>query len=105
VNTRDYRIFPLFASLVREQFPDARIWAFGSRVNDTAAQGSDLDVCVVLKTLNDATDQPVLDIAWRVGFEHDLLISTVTYVRDEFENGPCSQSSFISTILQSGVAA
>lgn len=105
MNPKDKQIFSLFAALVRKHFPKARIWAFGSRVKGTATEESDLDVCVVLDTLNETVDQAVGDIAWNVGFDHDLLISTVTYSREEFETGPCSQSSLVYTILKDGVAA
>ena len=105
MNKKDHEIFSLFASSIRERFPDARIWAFGSRVNGRSTEKSDLDVCVVVDTLNDTIDQSVMEIAWQIGFDHDLLISTVTYSREEFEHGPCSESSLIHTLLEHGVAA
>jgi predicted nucleotidyltransferase len=105
MNTKDYQIFSHFASLVRKRFPDARIWAFGSRVKGTATDESDLDVCVVLNTLNEGVVKVIREIAWEVGFEHELLLSTVTYSTEEFERGPCSQSSLVQAILDYGVAA
>ena len=105
MNEKDYRVFSLFASSVRKKFPTARIWAFGSRVYATFTEDSDLDVCVVTDTLNETIDLSVMEIAWQVGFEHDLLISTITYSHEEFEHGPCSKSSLIHTILEQGVAA
>lgn len=102
---RDKKILTQFATSVRQQFPDARIWAFGSRVKGTATEGSDLDVCIVLDASNPKIARAVRDIAWEVGFEHDLLISSVIYSRKDFESGPCSQSSLVYRILQEGVAA
>jgi hypothetical protein len=46
-----------------------------------------------------------MDIAWEVGFENDIVISTVTFSREEFENGPCSASPLVRNILKEGVAA
>ncbi len=105
MNPKDRHILSLFASLIRKSFPDARIWAFGSRVKGTAAEGSDMDVCVVLHTLNETIDKQVRYCAWEVGFEHELVISTVAYSTEEFERGPCSQSSLAHTILTQGVNA
>ncbi len=105
MNPKDRHILSLFASLIRKSFPDARIWAFGSRVKGTATEGSDMDVCVVLPTLNSTIDHQIMDAAWEVGFEHELVISTVTYSTEEFERGPCSQSSLVHTILTQGVNA
>jgi len=62
-------------------------------------------VCVVLNRLDETVDHTVMDIAWEVGFEQDLLISTVTYSTEEFEHGPCSQSSLVHSILRHGVKA
>jgi DNA polymerase sigma len=103
MNRRDKRILTQFAKLVRQQFPDARIWAFGSRVKGTATQESDLDVCIVLQTLDEAIDRQIRYDAWQVGFDHELVISTVTYSTEQFEHGPCSQSSLVHNILTQGV--
>lgn len=105
MNRHDRRIFTQFVKLVRQQFPDARIWAFGSRVKGTATKESDLDVCIVLQTLNEAIAKQIRYYAWEVGFEHELVISTVTYSTEEFEHGPCSQSSLVHNILTQGVYA
>ena len=102
---RDKRILTQFAALVRQQFPEARIWAFGSRVKGTATKESDLDVCIVLPTLNRVIDHEIMDVAWQVGFDHEVVISTVAYSTDEFEHGPCSQSSLVHNILPQGVRA
>jgi len=105
LNRRDKRIFMQFVTLVRQKFPDARIWAFGSRVNGTAREWSDLDVCIVLPILNEAIEKQIRYFAWEVGFEHELVISTVMYSAEAFERGPCSQSSLVHNILTQGVRA
>ncbi len=105
LSKRDNEILDEFASLVREHFSDARIWAFGSRTRGEATEESDLDVCVVVDRLDDSIDRVIMDIAWQVGFEHDAVISTVTYSRNEFETGPCSESTLVQNVLNAGVAA
>jgi uncharacterized protein len=102
---KDKVILELFSSRVRQQFPHARIWAYGSRVKGHATEESDLDVCVVVNTLDDAIDQAIMKIAWEVGFENDLVISTVTYSKQEFDEGPCSESPIVKNILDAGVPA
>ena len=105
MNRREKRILMQFATLVRQHFSEVRIWAFGSRAKGTATEESDLDVCVVLSTLNRTIDHEIMDVAWQVGFDHELVISTVTYSTEEFERGPCSQSSLVHNTLTQGVSA
>ncbi len=105
LSRRDKGVFALFSKRVRERFPDARIWAFGSRVKGDATEESDLDVCVVLDRLDDAIDQAIMNIAWEIGFENDVVISTVTYSKQEFDEGPCSESPLVQNILDAGVVA
>jgi len=102
---KDKKIFTLFSTRIRERFPSARIWAYGSRVKGHATEESDLDVCVVVDTLDDAIDQAIMKIAWEIGFENDMVISTVTYSKQEFDEGPCSESPLVHNILDAGVAA
>jgi predicted nucleotidyltransferase len=101
----DSRILSAFASSVRNRYPEARVWAFGSRVTGSYTQESDLDVCVVVNQLDDAIDKSIMDIAWELGFENDMLISTVTYAKDRFERGPCSESALVKTVLERGISA
>ena len=100
---RDKRILTEFATLVRQQFPDARIWAFGSRVKGTATKESDLDVCVVVHSKNDAIKRSIRNVSWQVGFDNNLVIATIIYSDEEFECGPCSFSPIVKTILREGV--
>ncbi len=102
---KDKKIFSLFSTRIRDRFPGARIWAYGSRAKGHATEESDLDVCVVVDILDDAIDQAIMKIAWEIGFENDVVISTVTYSKQEFDEGPCSESPLVQNILDAGVAA
>jgi len=105
MSERDRGILAEFAAMVRRRFPTARVWAFGSRVSGRATEESDLDVCIVVDGLDETMDREIMHMAWRVGFDNRLLISTVTYRRDEFEEGPCSESPLVKTVLHEGVPA
>lgn len=105
LSDNDKKVFELFSDRVRIKFPEARIWAFGSRVLCKATGESDLDVCVVVKKLDDVIDKEIMNIAWETGFENDIVISTTTYSQDEFDKGDCSKSPLVQNILEYGVAA
>ena len=102
---RDRRILDLFAARVRQHFPAARIWAFGSRARGDSTWESDLDVCVVLNQHAPDTDDRISQIAWEVGFEHELVITPLCFTREAFEQGPMSESTLVTNILHDGVAA
>lgn len=105
MSDQDRRILDQFTSLVRERFPDARIWAFGSRARGNATWESDFDICIVLNQVDQETDRLIRDIAWEVGFENERVITTVVFDFDQFENGPMSESTLVANVLQEGVAA
>ncbi|OHD69844.1 MAG: hypothetical protein A2W19_09580 [Spirochaetes bacterium RBG_16_49_21] len=105
MNKTDYKIFKELAHTIRLKFPEAKIWAFGSCVNNNSIKDSDLDVCIVVNEMNDTIDKTIMDIAWNVGFNNDILISTVTYARKDFESGPVSAGSFVKSIIKHGIAA
>ena len=102
---RDHRVSKIFAAQVRQHFPAARIWAFGSRARGDATWESDLDICVVLEKLTSEDRDAIGHIAWEVGFEHKMLIMPICFTNEEFERGPMSESTLVMNILREGVAA
>jgi predicted nucleotidyltransferase len=104
MNFEDQRILKELASRIRERFPGARLWAFGSRARGTAAWDADFDVCIVLDTVDQEIDCWIRDKAWEVGFVNDRVITTVVMDQEEFDHGPMSESTLISNILQEGIA-
>jgi predicted nucleotidyltransferase len=105
MNQDDQVIFTLFAARVRERFPDARLWAFGSRARGGAGWDSDFDICVVVDRLDARADQALSDIAWEVGFARDRVITIVPFSREAFERGPFSESTLVETIRREGIPA
>ena len=105
VTEKDRQILSEFARRVRSRFPDASIWAYGSRVRGDAEPDSDLDVCIVLDGLDEASDQEIVADAWEVGFAGDVVISTVTFSWAEFTSGPLTQSPLVAAVRRDGVAA
>jgi len=106
MNATDRHLLDTFAARVRQRYPEARLWAFGSRVRGEATWESDLDVCLVLdRPVTRSMKDWIGEVAWDVGYEADRLITTVVFERRAFEEGPQSVSPLVATILREGVAA
>ena len=101
----DQKILEKFATRVRGYYPEASIWAFGSRARGHASPDSDLDICVVVNELDAKADRLVMDIAWEIGFEADIVISVIPFSIEEFNVGPLSASPLVRIIKEDGVAA
>ena len=105
MSDRGHHILEIFAARVRQHFPEARIWAFGSRVRGDATWESDLDVCVVLNRCDRHVDRLIGQVAWEVGFEHEAIIMPICFSSEAFEHGPMSESTLVMNIIRDGIAA
>jgi predicted nucleotidyltransferase len=102
---KQLRVLQEFAEKVRGVYPKALVWAFGSYVRGTATAESDLDICVVIPQMRPDDRLAISDMAWEVGFAHDLHLSTVVISEKDFEQGPISASPLLETIRSEGLAA
>ncbi len=98
-------ILQVFAEKVRKIYPDARIWAFGSYVSETASADSDFDICVVLPEVQSDDRFAISDIAWEVSLDHGLHLSTIVIPSMDFEHGPVSVSPLMDAVRSEGVSA
>ncbi|MGD9281912.1 MAG: nucleotidyltransferase domain-containing protein [Desulfobacterales bacterium] len=105
MSQEDRKILNKFTSLVRERFSDAKVWVFGSRARGDATWESDFDVFVVLSEVDQKAERWIRDIAWEVGFENERVITTILIDREQFENGPMSESTIVDNILREGISA
>jgi predicted nucleotidyltransferase len=101
----DRDVLDTFSRQLRERIPGAGVYAYGSRVSGTAGPDSDLDVCVVVPHLDHAVRDTIRDVAWRVGFDRGLLISTVKFTEQAFRHGALASSPLVRTIMAEGIAA
>ena len=101
----DRLVLNQFAERVRTRFPEARILAYGSRARGEATWESDLDVCVIVRRVDRAIEKEIGRIAWEVGFDNDVLITTVEFEEEVFERKAEGRHPFVNNILKDGVPA
>lgn len=102
---KDRIIFETFAKRLREKYPVAKVWAFGSRARGDATGESDFDVCVVLENAALADEKSIREIAWEVAFDNGTVLNTIVLSAEDFERGPMSESTLVANILREGVPA
>jgi uncharacterized protein len=83
------------------QIEDFRV--FGSRVRGEATPESNLDIYLVVTELTPALRRWIDEIAWKVGFDKDRVISTLVTTRRGLEQGPFGAQPVVCTIEREGI--
>lgn len=76
---------------------------FGSRARGDADEYSDMDVFLEVESVDKSLKERISDIAWEVGFENYIIISTLIFTRNEIENSPLRASPIVHNIAEEGV--
>jgi predicted nucleotidyltransferase len=83
--------------------PILQVCVFGSRARGDATVGSDLDIFLVLDHIDADLREKISEVAWEVGFENDVLLSTLVVTAEELERGPMGVSPIVRQIEKEGV--
>lgn len=98
-------ILDKFKLLISDRLSIYKMILFGSRARGDADQYSDMDIAVIL---NDPVEEKdidyVSDCAWESGFEYGIVVVSVVFTRDEWENSPERSSLLVQAVEMEGVA-
>ena len=89
--------------LTQELDQPVKVIMFGSQARGDAAKYSDIDLLVILPSVDRKTRKLVSYVAWEIGFEAGKIISTFPTTKREMEN--YAISPFYKSIKKEGVAA
>ena len=99
----DSNVVSLLKQRIQIITPVTRMIVFGSRARTDAVKESDLDVFIELPELSSSLQHKILEIAWEIGFDHDIVISVFLTATSLLVNGPLAGNPVLRTIQTEGM--
>jgi predicted nucleotidyltransferase len=91
------RLRKRFGHLIKE------IILFGSKVRGESGRTSDIDILIVLKNLSWEIKKSISEIAAEENLKHNVIISTIRYDENTWENPAVKASPFGKTVREEGI--
>jgi predicted nucleotidyltransferase len=83
--------------------PILQFCVFGSRARGDATAGSDLDIFLVVDHIDADLREKISEVAWEIGFEDDIVLSTFVVTIEQLEHGPLGVSPIVHQIEREGI--
>lgn len=94
-----------FSERIHALAPDVKVMLYGSAARGKMDKFSDIDIYIEMPDTCDIEPlkSQISDWAWEIGFEHDRVIQTVIYHKNEVWDSPLRSSPFIKAVMRDGV--
>jgi uncharacterized protein len=99
----DLRIVRQFRKRLLEISPIQRLVIYGSRARGDAEPESDMDLFVELPEVTPELRSRIYDLAWEVGFENGVVISTFITSFQSLSNSPLAANPLLRAIETEGI--
>lgn len=104
ITADDERIARKFKRRLQVLSPVKRLVVYGSRARGDAAEDSDMDVFIELASLTPKLRRQISDIAWEIGFDEGVIISTFVATSQAIMNSPLAANPILKAIESDGIA-
>ncbi len=103
MNPKDYMVAKELKEQLSEVTSLADIIVFGSRARGDQDEYSDLDISIIVPSLNTELKERIYEIVWQVGFDNYMVISPIVFTKDEIANSPLRSAPLVKNILEEGI--
>lgn len=103
MDPEDYKVAKKLKARLKEIVPVADLVVFGSRARGNQDKYSDMDVSIVVQSLDQELKERIYEIVWEVGFDNYLVISPLIFTKDEIENSPLRSAPIVKNIFEEGI--
>jgi len=88
---------------LKKKISNIDLWVFGSKARQNSSSESDIDVMIIVDSYDQDIQAFIDDVTFELNLQHNCLISTVVFSRDELEKGPMSESPLYKTAVNEGL--
>lgn len=88
---------------LKSEFGATRVVLYGSAARGTMDSDSDIDLLIVLPSVDWEIEKRIGSLAFDAGLEIDRVISTLCFSVDDLENSPMRSSPLIHAVRREGV--
>jgi predicted nucleotidyltransferase len=104
VNIIEKQILNKFKNLILQRLEIYKMILFGSRARGDNEYYSDMDVAVILKDeFNEEIRDYISDCAWEAGFEDGIILTSIVFSQNEWENSPERSSLLVQALGKEGI--